>query len=132
MIQIEGEEEYGADVVTTRRKNLTPSQRVRLFEVHGGICALCSRRIHAGESWVDEHLRALGLGGSNNTNNRAPVHEKCAKVKTHDIDMPAIVKAKAQKRAHLGVKESKWPALPGTKRSAWKRKLDGTLERRKP
>ena len=91
------------DVGTTPRKPLTPRQRLKLFEKHQGICALCGLRIIAGEKWRDEHMRALGLGGSNDPENRAPVHIRCAEAKDKK-DLPAIAKAKRAKAASLGIK----------------------------
>lgn len=93
-----------SDVGTTERKRLTPTQRLKLFERHKGICALCGLQIRSGEKWIDEHLRALGLGGTNDDDNRAPVHLACAKVKTNEEDLPRIAKAKRQKMAALGIK----------------------------
>ena len=98
------------DVGTTKRKPLTPTERLALFEEHKGVCKICTRKITPGEKWIDEHGRALGLGGSNSKKNRYPVHVACAAVKTHDEDMPRIVKAKAQKKAALGIKDE--PARP--------------------
>lgn len=95
------------DVTTTPRKPLTPTQRLKLFEQHKGICALCGGEIRSGEKWIDEHLRALALGGSNDADNRAPVHVACAEAKTRNEDMPRIVKAKRQKMASLGIKSVK-------------------------
>ena len=92
------------DVGTTPRKPLTPRQRLKLFEEHNGKCAICGLQIKSGEKWIDEHLRALGLGGSNDLDNRAPVHVACADEKTRQQDMPRIVKAKRQKMAALGIK----------------------------
>ena len=92
------------DLGTTQRKPLTSAQRLKLFEAHRGHCWRCTRKIEAGEQWVDEHIRALGLGGGNEWENRAPVNVACADAKTHDEDMPAIVKAKAVKRRNLGIK----------------------------
>src|SRR3954466_1680929 len=113
------------DIGTTPRKPLTPAQRLRLFEAHRGLCALCGRKIATGERWRDEHMRALGLGGTNDMDNRAPVHIACAAVKDAQ-DIPAIAKAKRTKRAHLGIREPKGPPIPGSRRSRWKRKMDGT------
>ncbi len=91
------------DVGTTPRKPLTPRQRVKLYEAFGGICPLCSTKIIPGHRWRDEHLRALGLGGTNEWDNRAPVHSWCAPAKDRD-DMARINKAKDQKAASLGIK----------------------------
>jgi 5-methylcytosine-specific restriction endonuclease McrA len=97
-------------VGTTPRKNLTPTQRLRLFEQHKGVCCICGAYIKAGERWIDEHIIPLGLGGSNDIENRAPAHEKCAALKTKD-DQKQIAKAKRQKRAHLGIKNERGPRI---------------------
>lgn len=93
-----------ADVGTTKRKALTPTQRLKLFEKHKGVCVLCGGEIRSGDKWIDEHLRALGLGGTNDDDNRAPVHVACAKAKTDQEDLPRIAKAKRSKMASLGIK----------------------------
>jgi 5-methylcytosine-specific restriction protein A len=92
------------DVSATPRKNLTRTQRLKLFENHRGICGICGVTIIAGETWCVEHLRPLGLGGSNDSDNLAPVHSKCADTKDSD-DIPRIAKAKRQKMASLGIKK---------------------------
>lgn len=91
------------DVGTTRRKPLTPTQRLKMFEKHGGKCCVCGNLIRAGSAWIDEHITPLGLGGSNDDSNRGPAHVTCAGVKT-EADMQRINKAKAQKKAALGIK----------------------------
>ena len=93
-----------SDVGTTPRKPLTPTQRLKLFEAHKGICVLCSKEIRAGEKWIDEHSRPLALGGTNDLENRRPVHVACAEIKTPQ-DLAQIAKAKRQKRAALGIKK---------------------------
>ena len=98
-----------SDVGTTPRKPLTPTQRLKLFEAHKGLCGLCGAAIRAGESWIDEHIIPLGLGGSNDLTNRAPVHVACAANKTHgkNGDAAKIAKAKRVKMRHLGISKSK-------------------------
>lgn len=115
---------------TTPRRSLSPTKRLKIFEAHGGICCICNRRIRAGEKWIVEHLRALGLCGSDTEDNMGPAHESCADVKTHDEDMPRIVKAKRTKRKHLGIHTSKGRPMPGTKASGWKKPFNGPAERR--
>lgn len=100
------------DVSTTERKRLTPSQRLKIFELRKGMCCICSLPI-VGRKWIDEHGRALGLGGSNDDGNRYVAHITCAAIKTREEDMPRIVKAKAQKRAHLGLKPAPVRPLSG-------------------
>jgi 5-methylcytosine-specific restriction protein A len=92
------------DVGTTPRKPLSPRERLKLFESHGGRCVICKQPIRSGERWIDEHVIPLGLGGSNDMGNRGPAHFKCAETKTGD-DLPRIAKAKRSKMAALGIKK---------------------------
>jgi 5-methylcytosine-specific restriction endonuclease McrA len=103
------------DVGTTPRKPLTASQKLTLHEKQGGICPLCTKPMLPGDKLTDEHLRALGLGGSNAFDNRAMAHTACALAKTNgpDGDLARIAKAKAQKRASLGFKTQKSRPLQG-------------------
>lgn len=94
------------DVSTTPRKPLTRQQRLKLFEAHKGVCWRCKRQIVAGEKWRDEHIRPLALGGTNNIENRAPVHEACAREKDKE-DLPRIAQAKRQKMMALGIKDER-------------------------
>ena len=105
------------DIGTTKRKGLTPTQRLQLFERKKGICCICHEKIVG--SFIDEHWRALGLGGSNDETNRDIAHPRCADIKTRD-DMKRINKAKAQKRAAHGIKRSSPPiaARPKPERAA--------------
>lgn len=103
------------DLGTTKRKPLTPTQRLALFERHRGICSLCGNRIRAGEPWIDEHMRALGLAGSNAPENRGIAHKACADAKTYGVngDLARIAKAKRQKMSSLGIKGENRRPLQG-------------------
>lgn len=90
------------DVGTEPRKPLTATQRLKIFEDKKGICCTCGMKIHG--KFIDEHWRALGLGGSNHKSNRDIAHIECAAVKTGEQDMPRINKAKRQKKAQHGLK----------------------------
>lgn len=97
------------DVSTTPRKALTPTQRLKLFEAHKGICVLCGRKIQAGEKWIDEHCRPLAMGGTNDLSNRGPAHLPCAAAKTNgpDGDLAKAAKAKRVKMRFLGIAKPK-------------------------
>jgi hypothetical protein len=92
-----------SDVGTTERQRLTRSQRRKMWEDHGGICVICKQPIDPAKGFIDEHIRALALGGTNDLSNRGPAHKACAAKKTL-ADMAMINKAKAQKDAYLGIK----------------------------
>jgi hypothetical protein len=99
------------DVSTTRRKPLTPSQKLKLYEAQKGICPLCDRRMERGEKLIDEHLQSLGLAGSNDLSNRAMVHATCAYAKTFgsEGDIAKIAEAKRRKARSLGLTAPKRP-----------------------
>lgn len=93
------------DVSTTRRKAMSQSRRLRIFERDEGRCWHCGVKIDGlREPWTIEHIRALGLGGEDADANCAPAHEACRRVKDKD-DVTRIAKAKRVKAAHLGIRK---------------------------
>jgi 5-methylcytosine-specific restriction enzyme A len=111
-----------------KRRTLTPTQRAAVFRDAGGICHLCSRRIAPGEAWEIEHVQALALRGADDPTNWRPAHADCHAVKSKD-DVRMIRKADRQAKAHAGIKRSSRPLL-GSKASGWRKKMDGSVERR--
>jgi 5-methylcytosine-specific restriction protein A len=93
-----------------KRKPLTPLQRAAMFDAHKGICCICGCKIHAGEKWIDEHRKALGMLGTNDMSNRGPAHVACAREKTKD-DVSMIAKAKRIRAKHLGCWKSQGPKI---------------------
>lgn len=113
-----------------RRKPLTDKQRLQLFIEHDGTCCLCGGKILVGQRWIDEHIKPLWRDGDNDLANRAPAHVKCASVKTHEIEATERAKSRRVAQKHFGAARSRNP-MPGSKASKWKKKMDGTVERRK-
>ncbi|HEV7436524.1 MAG TPA: HNH endonuclease [Pseudorhizobium sp.] len=110
------------DVGTTKRKAMSPSRRLRIWEAHGGICCLCQTKIDGvREEWTVEHLRALGLGGEDDDKNCAPAHERCRRQKDK-VDAKAIAKAKRVKSRHLGLKPKS-----SLSNQRFKKLMDGTV-----
>jgi hypothetical protein len=112
----------------TKRKSISTKQRVELFNEHNGICHICGGKINVGEAWEVEHRIPFAMGGEDSKSNWAPAHSKCHRTKTTD-DVGAIAKAKRREARHIGINVSRTP-LPFGKKSAFKRKLDGTVVRR--
>lgn len=110
------------------RKTITPTQRAAIFRDADGLCHLCSRQIAPGEAWEVEHVQALALRGKDAPENWRPAHVDCHAVKSKD-DVRMIRKADRQSKAHAGIKRTTRP-MPGSKRSRWKRKMDGSVEER--
>lgn len=105
-----------------------PRVRVRVFQAHGGVCHLSGRKIIPGEPWELDHIKALTLGGENRETNLAPALRDKHKVKTAE-DVKLKSEAYQKQAKHLGVKHKKKP-MNGSRLSPWKRKMDGTTERR--
>lgn len=112
-----------SDVGTTKRRSMSPSRRLRIWEAHGGICCLCQTKIDGvREDWTVEHLRALGLGGEDEDKNCAPAHERCRRQKDK-VDVTSIAKAKRVKSKHLGIAKPK----SSLTHPQLKRLMDGTV-----
>jgi 5-methylcytosine-specific restriction endonuclease McrA len=115
-----------ADIGTTRRGQLSPRQRLAVWEQARGVCALCGQRIDGvRERWIIEHIRALELGGTDEPANMGPAHATCGRTKTRE-DHRRAAKAKRQKIRHLGAGRVKRP-LPFGRQSRWKKKINGTI-----
>lgn len=112
-----------------KRKQLTDQQRAKLFLDREGKCHRCTRKIRPGEIWYDEHLNALETGGTNDWSNRYLTCAWCfPKKNAEDHAKAAKIRAVATKHiVHASQRQRKSPPIPGSKRSAWKRKMDGSL-----
>lgn len=88
------------------RKPLTPKQKLEMFIAAGGVCCICGGKINGVREAWDEHVNPLWLSGDNSAPNRAPAHEKCARMKTAG---EATTRAKIRQTAerHFGAKKPK-------------------------
>lgn len=107
---------------------IPPRVRVRVFQRYNGVCQECGNKIIT-RAWICDHRIAIINGGENRENNLGPIHEACDKTKTKaDVALKSANYKKTAKR--LGVKLKKSRPIPGSKASGWKRKINGTIERR--
>lgn len=79
--------------------------RLRVFERHGGVCALTGRKIMPGDAWDLDHRVPLILGGRHAEDNLQPVLKEAHREKTK-ADVGAKAKADRIRKKHLGI----WPA----------------------
>lgn len=106
-----------------------PRVRLRVFEAHGGVCAISGRKIMAGEAWDLDHRVPLSLGGENREANLQPVLKEPHREKTR-ADVAAKAKAQRIAKKRLGIEPKGKQRLPGGRGSKWKRRIDGTVIRR--
>lgn len=105
------------------------SKKVKLaaFKRVEGRCESCLAPIVNGAEY--DHIVPHAVGGDNSLENVQVLCRPCHADKTRKRDVPQIAKSKriAEKRA--GVRR-KGPAMAGSRRSQWKRKMNGQVERR--
>ena len=120
------------DTITrpTRRYVFSTSFRLNLFLKRKGTCTSCSQKIDAGKAWDIDHILPVALGGTNDSKNLQILCKPCHRSKTSQSDIPSIAKTKRLKARHLGARSPSTRPIPGSRRSPWKRKLDGSVVRR--
>lgn len=98
--------------------------KLRVFERHEGRCHISGRKITAADQWECDHIIALCNGGEHRESNLAPALRDKHRAKTAEDVAEKSRSAKIRAR-HLGVRTSR--PMPGSRASAWKRKMDGTV-----
>ena len=96
-----------------------------------GKCEECGDKLVSGQAEYD-HIVADGLYGTNELSNCMVLCVPCHKKKTHgkEGDRQKIRKADRVRAKHTGERQKSKAVLAGTRRSKWKRKLNGKVERR--
>jgi 5-methylcytosine-specific restriction endonuclease McrA len=79
--------------------------------------------------WIGEHIVPLWLGGADDESNLGPAHEDCARKKTR-AEAGVRKKVYRMRAKYLGVKRRQRRPMPGTIASGWRKRFDGTVERR--
>lgn len=105
--------------------------KLRIWDRELGRCYLTGRKLRAGE-YDFEHVIALanwtGEGHGNRESNIRLAYRPAHRVKTTQ-DRKAKAKSDSVRKKHVGITKSKNP-MPGSRDSKWKRRMDGTTERR--
>lgn len=117
-----------------KRKPLTKKQRAQMMLDQAGICGCgCGGKLGLlGEGIIDEHLKALGLFGTNDRENRSLWRAPCSAAKTYGVDLPTMAKSERQggRKGQAARREAKGgssiqspPFQKGVKRESPKRKF---------
>jgi 5-methylcytosine-specific restriction protein A len=110
------------------RTEFSAKVRAAAFDRSKGQCEECTAFLYAGKFHYD-HIIPDALGGEPTLQNCAVLCLNCHGAKTGGGDVPRIAKAKRQQRKHIGAKTSAG-TIPGSKRSPFRKRMDGTVERR--
>lgn len=107
---------------------IPPRVSVRLFEKAGKKCQHCQRPLFGGDKWQVDHIIALVNGGENREGNLQVLCDWCHKKKTAG-DVAVKSKTYRVKAKHLAKARAKGRALPGTKASGIRKRMNGDVER---
>jgi 5-methylcytosine-specific restriction protein A len=112
------------------RKRRTAEHREAICKARNWLCHICELPVDpVHQRWELDHIIPLASGGKDDDDNLAPAHAKCHLTKTIN-DVGKIAKGKRMRAFHLGTKVPPQRIMPGSRRSKWKKKLDGTVVRR--
>jgi 5-methylcytosine-specific restriction protein A len=111
------------------RRALSTTQRLELYLTAKGHCQACGWRLMPGTRWEVDHIVPLALGGTDTPDNLQVLCSACHGSKTRERDLPALGKARRRQARHLGAVRAR-AVIPGSRRSRWKKRLDGRVEER--
>ena len=111
------------------RIEFTKKTKLEAWSRSGGNCEGCTARLYPGRFDYD-HVIPTELGGPATLENCAVLCSACHRKKTGQIDIPTIAKSNRVRASHLKLKQPKGRPIPGSKRSGYKRKMDGTVVKR--
>lgn len=109
----------------TGRREFPTKVRVAAFQRSGGLCETCSGRLYVGKITYD-HILPDWLGGEPTLANCQVLCSACDKVKTR-ADVGRIAKTKRVEARHTGAKAPSRNPLPGSRRSPWRKKINGEV-----
>lgn len=110
------------------RREFSRKVRAAAFLRANGCCESCGAKLKVGEGEVD-HILPDALGGEPTLENAQVLCRVCHKPKTAE-DVRRIRKADRQRDKLSGAYKPRSRPIPGSKASGWRRRMDGTVERR--
>lgn len=114
--------------MSTGRREFPAKVKLAAWERSRGQCERCTARIYGDPQY--DHIVPDAVGGANDLDNCQVLCRACHGVKTSKTDVPEIAKTKRVQKKRAGIKTPKSRPLPGTKASGWRKRMDGTAERR--
>lgn len=118
-------------------RNSTKARRI-CFRAHSELdadgkrymlCHICAKRIDpARDEWRADHIRRWSEGGTDTAGNLWPICIPCDEWKAPK-DTREVAKGKRAEEKHYGVKRPARP-MPGSRASGWRKRMDGSVERR--
>ena len=114
----------------TPRKKISNKERAEIFLNADGVCHLCKMTIRPGEDWDVSHPETgLWAGGSDDRALLKPAHRKCHKPHTAE-EATQRAKETRVRQKYIGAFQKTGRPMPGSRRSKFKRKVNGETVRR--
>lgn len=113
----------------TSKDEFSKAVKIAAFERCKGHCECgCGVKIIAGDGPEYDHIIEVALGGDNSLENCQVLRARCHGKKT-EARRPSLDKARRVYENTIKARSKSRP-LAGSKASGWKKKFDGTAERR--
>ncbi len=107
------------------RRNFTRTVKLAAWKRSGGCCEDCGRKIFPGDGPEYDHIIADEHGGGNGLDNCQVLCAWCHKPKTR-ADMKVTVRGRKARARHANADKPSRP-MPGSRKSKWKKRVDGTV-----
>ena len=111
------------------RKEFSSKVRVAAFARCQGRCEICNIKIRLGNGPEYDHSTPDAVGGAATLGNCLVLCRACHNTKTWRTDVPQIAKTKRISKKAIGA-ERKGRPMPGSRKSMWKKKMNGETVRR--
>ena len=95
-----------------------------------GICEGCGMPLGPSNPGECHHVKAKWKGGDNSLGNARFLGKRCCHMAISNEEARIRAAADRQSRVVAGGKKSKYPPMAGTRRSGWRKRMDGRIERR--
>ena len=112
----------------SKRAEFSPETKIACFKRDKGKCRVCTQTIVT-VAHYDHFPVPAAIGGSADLYNCRLLCRECHEKRTRTVDIPAIAKTKRIVETRMGLRAPKRP-MPGSRASPWRKKMDGTVERR--
>lgn len=112
----------------TRRRFATRDLVARML-AFVGCCAECGVKIGPATGLEWDHVIPLAQGGDDALDNLQPLCRACHATKTAQ-DAGDTARAKRREAKHIGAATPSRAVIPGSRRSPWKKRVDGSAVRR--
>lgn len=104
--------------------------KMQILKRAEGLCECGCGMPFDGDVHYDHYPVPAAYGGPATVDNGRVLRVRCHIRITAKVDVPRIAKARRINEKRLGLREKKSSPMAGTKRSGWRKKFDGTVERR--